>query len=606
MQYQRALTGQGDITDQKDGVSGFVTDIVFSSEQADWRVLEIDTDQDHELLIITGTMPDVEVGEHLDCKGGFQEHPRYGRQFQVKSYERSLPNDKETMERYLGSGMIVGIGPKLASRIVETFGDDTFTILETQPERLEEIKGISLKKACDIGEQFAQKAESRTVMICLTKLGLTPGMAMNIYKTFGAKTISTVEANPYLLAEKVSGIGFKKADEIARMAGLAEDAPARLKAAASYVLTDASMNGSTYLPRPDLLQRMFDLLQVDYQELENAVDQAEAGGVLIEKDGCVYLKHLALAERMAARRLVELDQFFSGPDHRAKEEPASLSGSHFKKDLEGIYKSMHESNASITAITTDMIKETFIIVNQKGTLTAISEDIDYRLGSSTLTNTELISGEKYVTFGGTEPPKFYSQFAIWKLTLKDGSGAALPATQLDVMEVGNGNEGIASVTIDASTVAANPGVVYVMLPAPVPPVVNVEATVGTVTYRVILSGVTLEVGKFYRSTLTISKQAGSISYTVTDVKKNIGDDAFINSLTNTGDGTVTYESSNTAVAEVDTDGQVIIKGTGSTTITATVADSDNYTYATKTAEYTITVTYNSTDGITPMDDPIDL
>ena len=284
----------------------------------------------------------------------------------------------------------------------------------------------------------------------------------------------------------------------------------------------------------------------------------------------------------------------------------ATSMSNFKMDLEGIFKSMHESDASITAITTDMIKETFIIVNQKGTLTAISEDIDYRLGSSTLTKTELISGEKYVTFGGTEPPKLYSQFAIWKLTLKDGSGAALPATQLDVMEVGNGNEGIASVTIDASTVAANPGVVYVMLPAPVPPVVNVEATVGTVTYRVILSGVTLEVGKFYRSTLTISKQAGSISYTVTDVKKNIGDDAFINSLTNTGDGTVTYESSNTAVAEVDTDGQVIIKGTGSTTITATVADSDNYTYATKTAEYTITVTYNSTDGITPMDDPIDL
>ena len=282
----------------------------------------------------------------------------------------------------------------------------------------------------------------------------------------------------------------------------------------------------------------------------------------------------------------------------------ATSMSNFKMDLEGIYKSMHESDASITAITTDMIKETFIIVNQKGTLTAISEDIDYRLGSSTLTKKNF-NGTDYVTFG-SDAPTLSSQFAMWKLTLKDGSGAALPATQLDVMEVGNGNEGIASVTIDASTVAANPGVVYVMLPAPVPHVVNVEATVGTVTYRVILSDVTLEVGKFYRSTLTISKQAGSISYTVTDVKKNIGDDAFINSLTNTGDGTVTYESSNTAVAEVDTDGQVIIKGTGSTTITATVADSDNYTYATKTAEYTITVTYNSTDGITPMDDPIDL
>lgn len=284
----------------------------------------------------------------------------------------------------------------------------------------------------------------------------------------------------------------------------------------------------------------------------------------------------------------------------------ATSMSNFKMDLEGIYKSMHESDASITAITTDMIKETFIIVNQKGTLTAISEDIDYRLGSSTLTKTELISGEKYVTFGGTEPPKLYSQFAIWKLTLKDGSGAALPATQLDVMEVGNGNEGIASVTIDASTVAANPGVVYVMLPAPVPPVVNVEATVGTVTYRVILSGVTLEVGKFYRSTLTISKLAGSISYTVTDVQKNFGDDAFTNSLTNTGDGTVTYESSNTAVAEVDADGSVTIKGIGSTTITATVADSDNYAYATKTDEYTLTVKYSGTGNLAPMDNPENL
>jgi hypothetical protein len=284
----------------------------------------------------------------------------------------------------------------------------------------------------------------------------------------------------------------------------------------------------------------------------------------------------------------------------------ATSMSNFKKDLEGIYKSMHESDASITAITTDMIKETFIIVNQKGTLTAISEDIDYRLGSSTLTKTELISGEKYVTFGGTEPPKLYSQFAIWKLTLKDGSGAALPATQLDVMEVGNGNEGIASVTIDASTVAANPGVVYVMLPAPVPPVVNVEATVGTVTYRVILSGVTLEVGKFYRSTLTVSKLAGSISYAETNVQKNFGDGAFIHPLTNTGDGVVTYESTNTAVAEVDENGSVTINGIGSTTIKATVADSNDYTYATNTAEYTLTVKYSGTGNLAPMDNPENL
>jgi hypothetical protein len=174
------------------------------------------------------------------------------------------------------------------------------------------------------------------------------------------------------------------------------------------------------------------------------------------------------------------------------------------------------------------------------------------------------------------------------------------------MEVGNGNEGIASVTIDASTVAANPGVVYVMLPAPVPPVVNVEATVGTVTYRVILSGVTLEVGKFYRSTLTVSKLAGSISYAETNVQKNFGDGAFIHPLTNTGDGVVTYESTNTAVAEVDENGSVTINGIGSTTIKATVADSNDYTYATNTAEYTLTVKYSGTGNLAPMDNPENL
>lgn len=242
-----------------------------------------------------------------------------------------------------------------------------------------------------------------------------------------------------------------------------------------------------------------------------------------------------------------------------------------------------------------------LLIGQDGTLATIAEKYDVRKGTGTLNvgTTASLNGNVSLT----------NQFAIWKLTLKDGSGAALPAIQLDIMEVGNGNEGIASVTIDPSIAAANHGVVYVMFLAPVPPVVNVEATVGTVTYmtyRVILSRVTLEAGKFYRSTLTFSKLAGSISYTVTDVQKNFGDDAFTNSLTNTGDGTVTYESSNTAVAEVDVDGSVTIKGIGSTTITATVADSDNYAYATKTDEYTLTVKYSGTGNLAPMDNPENL
>ena len=245
-----------------------------------------------------------------------------------------------------------------------------------------------------------------------------------------------------------------------------------------------------------------------------------------------------------------------------------------------------------------------LLIGQDGTLATIAEKYDVRKGTGTLNvgTTASLNGNVSLT----------NQFAIWKLTLKDGSGAALPAIQLDIMEVGNGNEGIASVTIDPSIAAANHGVVYVMFLAPVPLVVNVEATVGTVTYmtyRVILSDVTLEAGKFYRSTLTFSKLAGSISYTVTDVQKNFGDDAFTNTLTMTegSDGTVTYSSSDTKVATVNVNtGEVTIVGPGTATITATVADSDNYAYATKTDEYTLTVKYSGTGNLAPMDNPENL
>ena len=216
-------------------VSGFVNGIVFESETSGYKVLEIASEDGLELYTAVGTMPDVELGEKLDMVGKWVSHSTYGEQFSVSEYRRSIPDDEDSMERYLGSGVIKGIGEALAHRMVEAFGKDTFRVIEEEPERLSLVKGISDRKAIEIAEQFVEKAASREAMIYLSTLGLTPTMSMKVYKAFGSRTIQMVQANPYLMAEKVSGISFRRADEIARLAGLPMESPARIKSAIRFV-----------------------------------------------------------------------------------------------------------------------------------------------------------------------------------------------------------------------------------------------------------------------------------------------------------------------------------------------------------------------------------
>lgn len=236
------------------------------------------------------------------------------------------------------------------------------------------------------------------------------------------------------------------------------------------------------------------------------------------------------------------------------------------------------------------------VTTQDGTLGTISNNLDFRLGTSKLKQTN-----GWATFS-TDAPTLSSQFVIWKLSLSDGSNA-INASQLEI------TCGI-DPSIDTYTITPTSGTLsefYVVLPASINFTYKFKATTSTgVNYYCTHSGITLEAGMFYRSTLTVSKLAGSISYAETNVQKNYGDGAFTHPLTNTGDGVVTYESTNTAVAEVDENGSVTIKGIGSTTIKATVADSNDYTYATNTAEYTLTVKYSGTGNLAPMDNPENL
>lgn len=325
------------LKETRDKVSGYVNSCIFESEESGYKVLDIETDEG-DLVTIVGTMPDVEVGERIEASGRIRQHSIYGEQLEVTDYVRSLPSDAQSMERYLSSGIIKGIGEALAERIVEKFGEKTFQILDAEPERLAEVKGISPRKAAEIGEQFAEKAISREAMIYLQELGLTPKTAMKIFQVFGPKTIPTVRTNPYLLAERVPGIGFRTADEIASRGGLAPDSPGRIRGAIRFVLMEAASEGHTYLPEDEVLDRIYRLIGFQGELIEDGLSRAEMDGLIIQKreeeTDRVFLKYYYQAELACARRLTELIEVFdekSSPEMDEKLEGLILLAEKEKK-----------------------------------------------------------------------------------------------------------------------------------------------------------------------------------------------------------------------------------------------------------------------------------
>ncbi len=297
------------LIDDSNKVSGFVNSIIFENAETGYKVMDVETEEG-DLVTVVGIMPDVEIGEKIEAFGKWRTHSTYGEQLEAETYVRSLPDDMESMERYLSSGIIKGVGETLARRIVEMFKEQTFYVLDAEPERLSLVKGISQQKAAEIGEQFAAKAASREAMVYLQELGLTARMAMKIFQVFGNRTVQTVRANPYLLAERVSGIGFHKADEIAFKSGLAPDSPARIRGAIRFILIEAAGEGHTYLPETELMDRLERLIGFQGEIVEDALARAEMDGLIIqkrEKDvDRVFLKRYYQAEMKSAKLLVEL------------------------------------------------------------------------------------------------------------------------------------------------------------------------------------------------------------------------------------------------------------------------------------------------------------
>ena len=232
-------------------IEGYVDHIIFRNQDNGYTVMVVVT-EDEELTCV-GSFQYMNEGETIKAFGHYTEHPSYGRQFVMSSYEVIVPQDSQAMERYLASGAVKGIGAALAARIVRRFKEDTLRIMEEEPERLAEVKGISLRKAQEISDQIVEKSDMRKAMMFLQQYGISLALGGKIYKQYGPQMYHVLKENPYQMAEDVEGIGFKIADEIAGRIGILPDSDYRIRSGLLYILTQASAEGHVYLPKKLLL-----------------------------------------------------------------------------------------------------------------------------------------------------------------------------------------------------------------------------------------------------------------------------------------------------------------------------------------------------------------
>ena len=293
-----------------DTVTGYIDHIIFRNEDNGYTVMVLKDSKEEELTCV-GSFPAVTQGAVIEAEGVYTHHPVYGRQFQISSFTEKMPEDTMAMERYLGSGAIKGIGAALAARIVRRFGEDTIRILEEEPERLAEVKGISEKKAREIATQVTEKADMRKAMIFLQKYGISLNLGAKIYQKYKDSIYTVLQENPYKLAEDISGVGFKIADEIAARIGIHADSDYRIRSGMLYTLLQASGEGHTYLPQEQLFARCSQLLGVDESYMEkHLMDMViDRKLVLKERNGenVVYPSQYYYLELNTARMLCELN-----------------------------------------------------------------------------------------------------------------------------------------------------------------------------------------------------------------------------------------------------------------------------------------------------------
>ena len=290
-------------------IKGYVDHIIYQNKDNGYAVLSMNVDDEEEICV--GIFRGVDNGENLEITGEYVEHPSYGFQFKASSFKVVEPDDLLSMERYLGSGAIKGVGEALAKRIVKRFGKDTFRVIEEEPERLVEVKGISERIAQQITDQMIEKREIREAFLFLQKYGITNTLAVKIYEKYGMGMYGILKENPYRLAEDIQGVGFRLADEIAEKIGIHTDSDYRIRSGILYTLLQASLEGHMFLPMRVLVRRSTDLLQVPEEAIRAQIQNLHMDHKVVVKKATdepeVYAFSYYYAELNCARMLRELN-----------------------------------------------------------------------------------------------------------------------------------------------------------------------------------------------------------------------------------------------------------------------------------------------------------
>lgn len=342
-------------------IKGYVEKIIYTNSDNGHTILDVSLTSDEikrlqaecpdyaddidEEMVCVGTLHLINAGEYVAFNGDFTVHQTYGLQFKATSYEESRPEDMDSIERYLGSGAIKGVGPALAARIVRHFKMDTFRVIEENPEELSQVKGISNRMAMEIADQVAEKKGMRNAMLFLGKLGIGMNLAVKIYKEYGEKVYEIIENNPYKLADDMEGVGFKIADEIARNSGMELDSPFRIKSGILYALSAAVSAGHTYYPMDALIEEAGRLLGVFIAKPEEMLTDLMIDRKVMVRDvngiKAVYLYSVYHTELAIAHRLFAL-KFEDMPDEKA-----------FDKDLHSIEK---EENITLESMQREAVR----------------------------------------------------------------------------------------------------------------------------------------------------------------------------------------------------------------------------------------------------------
>jgi exodeoxyribonuclease V alpha subunit len=292
-----------------DIIEGYIDHIIYRNDENGYTVLSLHTNEDD--ITCVGSFPFISEGEFINALGNFTEHIVYGQQFMIESYEIRQPTDTYSIERYLSSGAIKGVGEALAARIVKRFKEDTFRIIEEEPEKLTLVKGISERIAKEIYRQFEEKKDMRNAMLFLQQYNVTGNLAVKIYAEYGNRMYEIIKDNPYRLAEDISGVGFKTSDEIARRVGISSDSEYRIKAGILYALMQAASDGHVYLPEYELIQKAKLLLLVTEEDIRRQLLELSLEKKIIYvnegEDSLIYSSVYYYMELNVARMLHDLN-----------------------------------------------------------------------------------------------------------------------------------------------------------------------------------------------------------------------------------------------------------------------------------------------------------